>query len=74
MAISIVSLELRQLADLSRVEVSAEIEMDMTSPVIGKARLSARMTVWTGDNPTLPVLRQRVIDALGKAFGAGGTV
>ena len=74
MAINIVSLELRQLADLSRVEVAAEIEMDMAQPVIGKARLSARMTVWTGDNPTLPVLRQRVVDALGKAFGAGDTV
>jgi hypothetical protein len=60
--------DIRCLEDPNRVEVEIEATRDAPPPSCGHVIVSAKMELWTGDNPTWQQLQLRAFDTLSRAF------
>jgi hypothetical protein len=58
---------LSRMDDSNRSTFSAEIVANAHPPSSELVELTATGNIWTGDNPTLNVIRGRIVDAIGRA-------
>lgn len=64
----IVRLEMRQGDNHGRTDINADIVVTAAPPALGEITISVGLALWTGDNPAMSIIRERIIGAMVEAL------